>query len=215
MKHFCTHTLLHALHAQSSTGGHDTPTDPRACTHIAELTCIPSEGSHQGMVADMHRFSAYMTHPSCFTLVFNSLLSVWHCPLHIVYRVFHIVLYTVYHLPLGEVGYRGGEGVGHGGGGGVQSGKQGGREGRGGKRENKSVWGCVHLVSHPLAGLFELFAFGDALLRLLHILLSLLHPPLYVVYQAALPKHEKSQESFNCDGLINPKGWKTLSSLAF
>lgn len=63
----------------------------------------------------------------------------------------------------------------------------------------------VHLVSHPLAGLFELFAFGDALLRLFHILLSLLHPPLYVVDQAALPKHEKSQESFSCDGLINPK----------
>lgn len=63
----------------------------------------------------------------------------------------------------------------------------------------------VYLVSHPLAGLFDFFAFGDALLRLLHILLSLLHPPLYVVYQAALPKHEKSQESFDCDGLINPK----------
>lgn len=84
----------------------------------------------------------------------------------------------------------------------MQRGKQGDREGRGREREITGQFeDGVHLVSHPLAGLFDFFAFGDALLRLLHVLLSLLHPPLDVVYQAALPKQEKSQESFNCDGL--------------
>lgn len=150
MKHFCTHTLLHALHAQSSTGRHDTHTQRPTSMHThhwADMHCFRRVTWE--MVAHMHRFSTYMTHPSGFTLVFNGLLSVWHCPLHIVYRVFHIVLYTVYHLPLGEVGYRGGEGAGHGDGGGVQSGKQGDREGRGGgKRDNRSVWGwCASCLS--------------------------------------------------------------------
>lgn len=101
----------------------------------------------------------------------------------------------------------------------MQSGKQGGREGRGGREITGQFEDGVHLVSHPLAGLFEFFAFGDAFLRLLHILLSLLHPPLYVVYQAALPKHEQKQESLDCDGLIRPKVRKTdfqaLTAMAF
>lgn len=42
----------------------------------ASLTCIASEGSCESMVAHMHHFSTYMTHPSGFTLVFNGLLSV-------------------------------------------------------------------------------------------------------------------------------------------
>lgn len=104
----------------------------------------------------------------------------------------HIVLYTVYHLPLGEIGYRGGEGAGYGGGGGVQTRKRGDRGGRGREGEITGQFqNGVHLVSHPPAGLFDFFAFGDALLRLLHVLLSLLHPPLDVVYQAALPKQEE------------------------
>lgn len=55
-----------------------------------------------GVIACLHRWSAHMTHPSGFTLVFNGLLSVWHRPLHIVYRVLHIVLYAVDHFPLGK-----------------------------------------------------------------------------------------------------------------
>lgn len=72
---------------------------------------------------------------------------------------------------------------------------EGSREGRERERgeggDNRCEEG-VNLMAHPLAGLFELFAFGDALLRLLHILLSLLHPPLYAVHQAALQAREKS-----------------------
>lgn len=44
-----------------------------------------------------------VTHPPGFTLVFNRLLGVWYGPLHIVYRVLHIVLYAVYHFPLGRL----------------------------------------------------------------------------------------------------------------
>lgn len=69
---------------------------------------------------------------------------------------------------------------------------EGSREGRErGERDNRCEEG-VNLIAHPLAGLFELFAFGDALLRLLHILLSLLHLPLYAVHQSALQAREKS-----------------------
>lgn len=67
--------------------------------------------------------------------------------------------------------------------------KRGGREITGQSKEG------VHLISHPFAGLFELFAFGDALLRLLHILLSLLHPVLYVVHQSPLQEHEKTHSA--------------------
>lgn len=44
----------------------------------------------------------------------------------------------------------------------------------------------AHLASHPSAGLFELFAFGDALCSFLHILLRLLHPALNVVHKSTL-----------------------------
>lgn len=77
---------------------------------------------------------------------------------------------------------------------GMGGGAWGGREGRdGGEREKTGQFEeAAHLVSHPLAGLFELFALGDAVLRLLHIVLSLLHPPLYVVHQPPLRAPETS-----------------------
>lgn len=108
----------------------------------------------------------------------------------------HIILYTVYHLPLGEASCRGGEGAGHGGWGGVWGRRRVGSRGeekeeRGGREITGQSEEGVHLISHPFAGLFELFAFGDALLRLLHILLSLLHPVLYVVHQSPLQECKK------------------------
>lgn len=54
------------------------------------------------------------------------------------------------------------------------------------KNENESVSGRAHFVSHPFAGLFELFAFWDVLFCVLHIILSLQHPPLNVVHQSTL-----------------------------
>lgn len=40
------------------------------------------------------------TDPACLALVLDSLLGVRHSPLHIVYRMFHVVLDPVNHLPL-------------------------------------------------------------------------------------------------------------------
>ena len=70
--------------------------------------CMSAMTSSELCASNMHCFAVYVTHPSSFTLVFNRLLSVWYCPLHIVYWVLHIVLYAIYHFPLGEVSYRGG-----------------------------------------------------------------------------------------------------------
>lgn len=69
------------------------------------------------------------------------------------------------------------------------------KEKRGKKREIMSQFvECVHLASHPSAGLFELFAFWDALRSLLHILLSLQHPPLNVVHQSTLHKNKRRSQ---------------------
>lgn len=175
------------------------------------------------MFVHMHCFVVFVTHPPGFTLVFYRLLSVWNCPLHIVYWMLHIVLYAVYHFPLRKVSYRGG----------VED-KQAGRRKRarcGGRRGSRYRWGkwwgkgkeqwvkekesktevgkerererkdkewheiqfvdCVHVASHPSVGLFELFAFWDALLCLLHVLLSLQHTPLNVVHQLTLHQSQR------------------------
>lgn len=156
---------------------------------------------------------AYVTHPPSFTLVFNRLLSVWYCPLHIVYWVLHIVLYAVYHFPLGDVSCRGGTqevGTRCGGrrrsrrwiqmerrwgeGGGIMGEWEGGRRGSRERRrkeeiKKREIMSQLHLASHPFASLFELFAFWEVVLSLLHIVLSLQHPPLNVVHQTTL--HEK------------------------
>lgn len=59
------------------------------------------------------------------------------------------------------------------------------------KKYRVSLGNCVHLASHPLAGLFELFAFWDVLFSLLHIFLSLLHPLLNVVHQSTLHTNKR------------------------
>lgn len=79
--------------------------------------------------------------------------------------------------------------------GGWGTGRKGSRERRRRRRRRKKKgksrgsvplsW-CVRAASHPLAGLFELFALGVDLFGCLHIVLSLLHPLLNVVHQAAL-----------------------------
>lgn len=55
-------------------------------------------------------------------------------------------------------------------------------------RNNKSF--CRRCASHPFAGLFELFAFWDALLSLPHIIQRLQHHPLNIVHQATLHKNK-------------------------
>lgn len=55
--------------------------------------------------------------------------------------------------------------------------------------KKREIMSQLHLASHPFASLFELFAFWEVVLSLLHIVLSLQHPPLNVVHQTTL--HEK------------------------
>lgn len=50
-------------------------------------------------------------HPACLALVLDSLLGVRHGPLHIVHRMFHVVLNPVNHLPLQGPGTRVPEGA--------------------------------------------------------------------------------------------------------
>lgn len=187
----CTHTVL--LVVTTPTHEHAQALLRQGCSLHAELLKVHVRARRHTCII----FPTYGTHPSGFTLVFNGLLGIRHRPLHIVYRVLHIILYTVYHLPLREASCKGGDGAGHSRGG-------GGAEWEAGEKKRKRVGGReitgqseegVHLISHPFAGLFELFAFGDALLRLLHILLSLLHPVLYVVHQSSLQECEKTHSA--------------------
>lgn len=58
------------------------------------------------------------------------------------------------------------------------------------ERERCQFVDRLHLASHPPAGFLELFAFGNALLRLLHVILSPQHAPLNVVHQRPLQEEQ-------------------------
>lgn len=72
---------------------------------------------------------------------------------------------------------------------------------------------CVHLASHPSAGLFELFAFRDVLLCLLHMFQSLQHTPLNVVHQLTLHTNKRRSHCSSGESRNLPKAlsnnWKT------
>lgn len=76
--------------------------------------------------------------------------------------------------------------------------KKGGEEEEEGREttEGQFCWAAAaRVASHPLAGLFELFAFRVDVFGLLHVVLSLVHPLLNVVHQAALRKRDTRRDS--------------------
>lgn len=139
----CTHTVL--LVVTTPTHEHAQALLRQGCSLHAELLKVHVRARRHTCII----FPTYGTHPSGFTLVFNGLLGIRHRPLHIVYRVLHIILYTVYHLPLREASCKGGDGAGHSRGGGCRVGSRGEeKEESGGKRDNRSVWGrCASHLS--------------------------------------------------------------------